>query len=168
MCLPNNFFFLDVRSNYIDLSSNNTIFTSGMSGSRSVNLNLNYKSKSNTSNSQVILSAVGMSIMRQSNIFEYTLNIASYSTSTFTVTLTLMSNNGMRFIRLFVANYELTASQYTGYVDMGAFTSLGGSVPDSSGLGFTTIGNIFTGVTDWILNDANAIITFNMTQSGTT
>jgi len=106
--------------------------------------------------------------MRQSNTFEYTLNIASYSSSTFVATLTLMPNNGMRFIRLFVANYELTASQYTGYVDMGVITSLGGTVPDSSGLGFTTIGNIFTGVTDWILNDANAIITYNMTQSGTT
>lgn len=137
-----------------------------MSSSRSVNLNLVYKNKSNTSNAQVVLSVVGMSIMRQSNTFEYTLNIVSYTTTTFTLTLTLMANNGMRFIRLYVLSYELTASQYTGYVDMGVMTSLGGSVVDSSGLGFTTIGNIFTGITDWILNDANAILTYNLTQSG--
>ena len=49
---------------------------------------------------------------------------------------------------------------------MGVITSLGGTVPDSSGLGLTTIGNIFTGMTDWALSDSNAIITFNMTQSG--
>lgn len=49
---------------------------------------------------------------------------------------------------------------------MGVITSLGGSVPDSSGLGLTTIGTIFTGMSDWALSDSNTIITFNMTQTG--
>ena len=105
VCLPNGFFFMDVRHSYQDLSSDGTIFTSGMASTRSKTLSLTYKTKSNSSNSVVTYNTVGLSMMRQSNTFEYTLSTTGYAASTFSVQLTLMSNNGMRFIRLVIFNY---------------------------------------------------------------
>jgi len=168
VCLPNTYFFLDVRNIYQDLTSFSTIYSSALTSSRSQILTPAYKTKSNSTNAQVIISTVGLSMMRQSNTFEYTLNIAGYNSSSFNLTLTLMANNGMRFIRYVVIDYETTASSYTGYVDMGVGVNLGGTVPDSSGMGFTTTGTIFTGVTDWAMSDANAIITYNMSYSSLT
>lgn len=49
---------------------------------------------------------------------------------------------------------------------MGFGTNLGGTLPDSSGLGLSVTGTIFIGMSDWALSDANAIITYNMTVSG--
>ncbi len=39
---------------------------------------------------------------------------------------------------------------------------------DSSGLGLTTLGTVFMGMTDWALSDSLALLRFNLTISGLT
>ena len=166
VCLSN-FFFLNVQTSYQDLSSISNIFTANQAVSRTTTLTLPYKTKSNSSNAVVAYTTAGLSMMRQSNTFEYTLTTNTYSTSTFTVTLTCMANNGMRFIRVVIFNYESIVASVDPpyYVDMGFTNSLSGSVSDSSGLGLTTTGTILTGITDFAASDANAILNYNFTLS---
>lgn len=167
MCLPNSFFFLDVRTSLQDLSGDGSIFTSSLASSRTKTLTLPYKTKSNSSNAQVAYTVAGLSMMRQSNTFEYTLATGSLGSSTFSVTLTCMANNGMRFIRLVIFNYEAIVSSVNppNYIDMGFGSGLTGSVTDSSGLALSTTGSIMTGVTDWAISDSNAILNYNLTLS---
>ena len=165
VCLPNTFFFLDVRSVYLDLTGFSTISTAAMNSSRSQNITATYKDKGNFSNAQVILSTVGLSMMRQANSFEYTFSVAEYSNPSCTLTLTLNANNGMRFIRYNLINYESVSSSYTGYIDMGFVNILGGTLPDSSGLALSVTGAIFTGMADWAMSDMNSIYTYNMSLS---
>jgi hypothetical protein len=105
--------------------------------------------------------------MRQKNSFDFTLTTNTLSTTTFTVDLTLPANNGMRFIRISIVNYENIPGLVSSpdYIDMGFLSTLSGSVPDSSGLGLTTTGTIMTGMTDWTLSDSFAVINYNMTLS---
>ena len=86
------------------------------------------------------------------------------------VNLTVMSYNGMRFIRFAIFDYEqvVTTIDSPDYIDMGFGTGLGGTVPDSSGLNLAVTGSIFMGMTDWALSDTNAVITYNMSTSVTT
>ncbi len=105
--------------------------------------------------------------MRQSNTFEYTLSILSYGSSSMSVNLTVMSYNGMRFIRFAIFNYEDVITTITSpeFFDMGFGTGLGGTIPDSSGLNLAVTGSIYMGMTDWALSDNNAVITYNMSLS---
>ena len=105
VCLPNSFFFLDVRNSYEDLSTDGSIFTSSSPSSRQKTLTIPYKAKSNSSNAVVVYNTVGLSMLRQSNTFEYTLSTTARAATTFNLLLTVMANYGMRFIRLVVYNY---------------------------------------------------------------
>lgn len=64
VCLPNSYFFLDVRTNYQNLANVSSIFTASTSGSRSTTLVLPYKNKSNSSNTQTVFTTIGLSMMR--------------------------------------------------------------------------------------------------------
>lgn len=112
---------------------------------------------------------VGMSMMRAKNTFEFTLTTLGYSSSTVNVNLTLMANNGMRFIRIMVFNYEAVVTVISSpyFMDLGFGTALGGTVPDGSGLGLTTTGTVFLGITDMAISDFYSVMTYNMSISGT-
>jgi hypothetical protein len=162
-----NFCFLDVQNSYQDLTALGTIFSSAIASTRTTTLTLPYKGKSNSSNTVMAYTTVGLSMMRQKNSFDFTLTTNTLSTTTFTVDLTLPANNGMRFIRISIVNYENIPGLVSSpdYIDMGFLSTLSGSVPDSSGLGLTTTGTIMTGMTDWTLSDSFAVINYNMTLS---
>lgn len=83
-----------------------------------------------------------------------------FNATTILVNLTVMGNNGMRFIRFMIFNYEtfITTISPPFYFDMGVGTNLGGTVPDSSGLSLTTTGTIFMGMVDWALVDSATIL----------
>ena len=105
--------------------------------------------------------------MRQSNTFDYALAITAYHPSTFDVSLTLGSSNGMRFLRVVIYNYENTFHVVSApnYIDMGLLSGTTGSVSDSSGLGLATTGIIFIGMTDWGLSDGNAVLDYDLSFS---
>jgi hypothetical protein len=98
-------YFLDVRPFLQDLTTFSTISTSGLNSERSVSLTVPYKYKSNSSNAVVTYSTVGLSMMRTANTFEYALTTGAFSNNDFSLSLTLKSNNGMKFIRLVIFDY---------------------------------------------------------------
>jgi hypothetical protein len=161
-------FFLDIRTSYTELSST-SIFSSALASTRSFTINLPAKAKSNSSNTMAAYTTVGMSMMRARNTFEFTLTTLGFSSTTVNVNLTLMPNNGMRFIRIMVFNYEAVVTIISSpfFMDIGFGTALGGTVPDSSGLGLTTTGTIFLGITDMAISDFYSVMTYNMSISGT-
>lgn len=108
-------------------------------------------------------------MMRASDTFEFTLATIGYSSSTVNVNLTVMANNGMRFIRIIVFDYEAVVTVISSpfFMDIGFGSALGGTVPDSSGLGLTTTGTIFLGITDLAISDYYSVMTYNMSIAGT-
>jgi hypothetical protein len=46
---------------------------------------------------------------------------------------------------------------------MGIVVSFSGMIPDSSGLAISSYGTVFTGMTDWTIDDTNSVLNYNMT-----
>lgn len=161
-------FFIDFTTTYIDFSSNTSICSSSQTGTRSLTITLNYKTKGNSSNSIAVYNTVGISMLKASNTFEFTLSTLSTETYSMSVTLSLPAKNGLRFIRILTINYEsvISGASPPYYLDMGFRTTTAGTIPDSSGMTVSDYGTVIMGMTDWALSDTNAVLNYNMSISG--
>jgi hypothetical protein len=101
----NSQFFIDFTTTYIDFSSNTSIFSTTQTTTRTLTISLNYKTKGNNSNSIAIYNTVGISMLKASNTFEFTLSFISYESFSMSVSLSLPAKNGLRFIRIVTMNY---------------------------------------------------------------
>ena len=132
-------------------------------------MSMSYRTKSNSTNSVVVFNTMGIEMHRLSNTFDYALDITSKFTSTYSLQVSVPSNNRIKWIRICGMSYEKIASTISApyYIDLGFFTDFAGTVPDSSGASaITTLGTIFTGMKDWGINDANSILGYSLTFSG--
>lgn len=154
---------MDVRTALVNTSAS-TVAASNLNTVRTTTINIPYKGKSNSSNSVAVYTVIGISMVRAKNTFEYSLTTNGFATASITATLAVQPYNGVKFLRFSVFNYESIVvtvnSPY--FLDMGFGTTLGGTIPDSSNLGLTTLGTIFTGMTDWAISDTFATIAYNM------
>lgn len=97
-------FWLDTRQTLVDLSAQ-TVFTSSIS-TRSTVMQLPYKSKSNSSNAQVVYNTIGLDMIRtSSHTYQFQMTTSYLGLSSFNVTLLIQPNNTIRWIRLNTYSY---------------------------------------------------------------
>lgn len=162
-------FFMEIK-NFHFLLTSQSVFTQLDGTTRTATLSLGYVMKSNSSNAVVAYTTIGLSMMRTNiHTFEYTLTIASTTSTTLSLTLSVMPLNRMRFIRLCLFDYETIPIKYLPpyYLTMGFGVTLSEAIPESSGLGFTNQGTIMTGMSDWIVSDASGSIDYSLGVTST-
>lgn len=128
-------------------------------------LSIGYQTKSNSTNAAVIYSAIGMEIIRnQTHTFEYSITTSSLDSHSFNVSLMVEGNNRMRWIRLCSFSYEKVATTIDPpyYLDMGFLTGLSNTVTDASGITISELGIIFTGMVNWLVDDSNGVLDYNL------
>lgn len=97
-------FWLDVRQTLVNLSSQ-TVYLSYTS-TRSVVMTLPYKSKSNSSNAQVVYNTIGMDMIRtSSHTYQFQMMTSGKDFSSFNITLQIQTNNKIKWIRLCTYSY---------------------------------------------------------------
>jgi len=73
---------------------------------RSTTISLSYTRKDNPPDADIVYMTVGLGMTRASNTFRFTLTTLSLDFTEVRLTLTLFNNNGLRFIRIVMVNYE--------------------------------------------------------------
>ena len=109
-------------------------------------------------------------VRNQTNYYEYQITTSSLQSTSFNISLMVGGYNRMKWIRLCSISYETVATVISVpyYLDMGFKTALSDTIDDSSGVVLSELGTIFTGVTDWTINDVNSILDYNITFSSKT
>jgi hypothetical protein len=161
-------FWLDVRQTLVDLSGT-VAFTSASSLSRTVVTEIAYKTKSNSTNAMLTYNTIGVDMYRQNtNIFRFEISLAAKSLSSFNLSILLGGNNRIRTIRICSYSYEAIANSVDPpfYIDLGVVSSFSGTLPDSSGLSVTSHGTVYTGMIDWMIDDSNSVLNYNMETTG--
>lgn len=51
-------------------------------------------------------------------------------------------------------------------MDLGTLTSFSGYIPDPSGLSSSEYGFIYTGMLDWMIDDSNSVLNYNLSTNG--
>lgn len=97
-------FWLDVRQTLVDLSEQ-TVFTS-FTSTRTAVMQLPYKSKSNSSNAQVVYNTIGIDMIRQSShTYQFQMMTSGKDFSSFNITLQILVNNKIKWIRICTYSY---------------------------------------------------------------
>lgn len=77
------------------------LYTLTSSASRSVARNVTYRSKSNSTNSIIAITTIGLLSLRQTvHTFEYALSISGKYSASYEVTITVMPYNRINFISI--------------------------------------------------------------------
>lgn len=157
---------MDIRNQLIDLSA--TTVWLGNVGTRTSDMTVNFKTKSNAMNAIVIYMTSGIYMAKTSNSFEYTLVDISKASNSYTLRISVMANNKVRWIRISTISYESIATTIDPpfYLELGFFNSLQATVPDSSGIAVSSMGTIFSGMTDFLIVDTNNVFDYNMSSTG--
>lgn len=161
-------FWLDVRQTLVDLSGT-VAFMSASSLSRTVVAEIAYKTKSNSTNAQLTYNTIGVDMYRQNtHIFLFEITLAAKSLSSFNLSILVGGNNRIRTIRICSYSYEAIANSVDPpfYIDLGVVNSFSGTFPDSSGLTISSYGTIYTGMVDWMIDDTNSVLDYNMGGTG--
>lgn len=160
-------FFLDIRHSFIDLSTT-TLYTPVSILERTATVEIPYKTKSNSSNAQVIYNVIGIYMLRQSNLFEYQITTASKLLSSLNLSILVGGSNRLKWLRVCTYSYELIANSVDPpyYIEMGIVDDFSGTFPDRSGLTVLSYGTFYTGMIDWNIDDSNSVLNYKMGGTG--
>lgn len=159
-------FFLDIKITPLDLSLTDAFAISA--SQRTISIDLPYKTKSNSSNAQIIYNTVGLQMIRTSNTYSLQITMNTRSSNFFSLNLAVGGNNRLKAIRMCSMSYETIATTIDPpfYLNMGVLSGFVGTIPDTSGLTVSAYDTVYTGMVDWTVNDANSVLDFIMTLSG--
>ena len=128
-------------------------------------MTLPYKSKSNSSNAQVVYNTIGLEMIRlSSRTYQFQMSTSGRDLSQFNITLQIQANNKIRWVRLCTYSYQAVATTIDApfFIDWGFLSSFSGSLPDSSGLTLTSTGTIYSGMVSWFIDDSNTVLNYNL------
>ena len=124
-----------------------------------------YQSKSNSTNAVVVYSTVGIYMLRNNtNLYDYEITTSALEPASFNISIQVGGYNRMKWIRICSISYEKIATTISTpyFLDLGFLTGLSNTIPDTSGVTVSDLGTIFTGMTNWKINDINSVLNYEI------